>query len=248
MLEVLFKGRKIEDGKKLSMGMVKKEPEISWNMKKDRLYTIIMYDLDAPYPNKGSVYLHMLIINIPNQGEILANYIPPSPPEDSSRHRYIIRLLKQESFLDILDIEERANFPLEDFIRENNLKTLDRILFFVKKDSIRKKGSDNPGKSDYFIETSNIEESKGKYCRCVLHVAAKNPEWCNIEKAWFDERDGETCYNPYAVCAKSTRTSYRHCSEEYDLNNIPYSELKYLAQLKGIEYSSKEDIIRQLQK
>jgi hypothetical protein len=92
----------------------------------------------------------------------------------------------------------------------------------------------NPHKSSKIMPNSGLNPRQEKYCECVLKVAVKNPGSCDLEKAWFEKRDGGTCYNPYAVCAKSTGTSYRHCADNYNWDNLEDNELQAYANLNKI--------------
>lgn len=70
------------------------------------------------------------------------------------------------------------------------------------------------------------DESAARYCRCLMHVAAKQPEWCLREKAWRETRAGRRCYNPYAVCTQSTGRAGRiECSATFDWSQVPDDEL-----------------------
>ena len=62
---------------------------------------------------------------------------------------------------------------------------------------------------------------KEKYCRCVLHVAKNNTKECNRTREW-----GNKCYNPYAVCATSVKTSTGRAPCKYVFANIPIEEVK----------------------
>lgn len=101
------------------------------------LYTLVIYDPDAPYPENpiASPYLHYLEINIGSQekrSNVLASYLPPNPPPDSKPHRYLILLYRQNKIISLdknYFPEERSNFPLEAFIRENKLKLVVGTLF-----------------------------------------------------------------------------------------------------------------------
>jgi hypothetical protein len=73
-----------------------------------------------------------------------------------------------------------------------------------------------------------------KYCDCVLSVAAKQPTDCLTDKAWYEKRDGKTCYNPYAVCAKSTKNSTHECGTYYDYDKLSDEKLLTLAYLDNI--------------
>ena len=81
---------------------------------------------------------------------------------------------------------------------------------------------------------NTLTEPQKKYCRCVLKVAAKQAGACNVDKAWYESRDGVKCYNPYAVCAKSTGTTSRECGKNYSFKDLSDAELTAYAQLSGI--------------
>nr|QBK86316.1 MAG: HeH/LEM domain protein [Marseillevirus LCMAC102] len=84
-------------------------------------------------------------------------------------------------------------------------------------------------KEKYFVTRSPLSQQQKKYCRCIAHVAAKNPEWCNKHGTW------KTCVNPYAVCTTRTRrTGMFYCVKYMDLDSMPAKEVKALADMKGI--------------
>lgn len=107
------------------------------------------------------------------------------------------------------------------------------------------------GHADWFRADSKLTEGEKDYCSCVLKVASKQGGKCNLEKAWFEERDGRTCYNPYAVCAAVTHsgTGRRGCGEHYNFANIPEAELEAFANLHGISIPShaKEATLRAIE-
>lgn len=77
---------------------------------------------------------------------------------------------------------------------------------------------------------SNLPPNQKKWCRCILHVAAKQPDTC-----FTGNRTGKGCYNVYAVCSKSVGTSSRKCGEHFQFENIPDKELIAYAKLKKID-------------
>lgn len=89
-------------------------------------------------------------------------------------------------------------------------------------------------KSGYFKDLTDLTDGDQKYCRCVLHVLAKQNKGCLENKAWFKDIDGKRCYNPYAVCAKSTRHSSRQCGVNYNWEGIPDNELEGYANINHI--------------
>ena len=91
-------------------------------------------------------------------------------------------------------------------------------------------------KEKYFVHNSSLNKQQMKYCRCLAHIAAKNPEWCYEHGAW--KKTKGKCYNPYSVCTKSTKRKGRfYCNKYYDFDNMPEKEVKSLALLKGISVS-----------
>ncbi|MHB1952709.1 MAG: hypothetical protein ACYCOU_03085 [Sulfobacillus sp.] len=92
-------------------------------------------------------------------------------------------------------------------------------------------------KSAYFRPRyrETIPEQHQKYCRCVLHVMARQPDWCIKNKAWFQRRGGRSCYNPYAVCTASLhRRGYRECSRYMDFEHVPENERRAYLEFEGL--------------
>lgn len=114
--------------------------------------------------------------------------------------------------------------------------------------------SRSPGHKGYFKRGSSLTKKEESYCACVLHVAAKQPEWCLRDRAWRQKRGGATCYNPYAICAKSTRTSVgrsNKCSLSYDWEKLPVNELRAYAVLHNISIprsSSRQTLVDEIYK
>jgi hypothetical protein len=82
-----------------------------------------------------------------------------------------------------------------------------------------------------------LSEKEASNCRCVLHVAAQQPEWCLKEKAYFQQRDNVKCYNPFAVCTKTVGVPYPKgkCAEAIDFDAIPDAEVKAYALLHNMK-------------
>lgn len=257
MLEASFGRTPIRTGDRFTTGeLIAKRLDVDPSLFSDDYYTLVMYDLDAPYIENPSIspYIHLLITNIHqdnnHRGETIIYYIPPNPPVDSPAHKYYISLYRQPMGY-VTNVDNiRENYPLDNFINVNNLEFVSHNEFLVesgkklppvppKKEIIRpyvrpSSPKNRPSKEEYFKDDVALTERQQSYCRCVLHVAAKNPSWCNQERVWGEKRDGKTCYNPYAVCAKSTKTSYRWCGAELDMKNIPDDELVAHAELRRI--------------
>lgn len=184
--------------------------------KRIKISTVMIYDQSAPDPEdpSNSPYLHYLVSNIPNgridDGKVLMAYKPPQPPK--GLHVYNVILFSQKKLL-VDNVRERANFNVDNFIMKHGLTEVERLIFKVNE---KKKKKDPPAPDPPSITPTNdhskwmkpgLAPEKEKYCRCYLQVAAKQTPGCTIQKAWKQVVDGSTCYNPYAVCAKSTHTS-----------------------------------------
>lgn len=220
MFEVYFGNNKINDGEYLNLPDISEQDlELSWNSISDTYYSIIVKDV--LYDN-----ILYMIINIPEnsieEGEIVYDYIPPS--ENSE---YAIQLYSQDDYLEDFDqdytnLEESFTFNTETYPKYEKYNA-----------------SVNYQKADYFKSGHSLNDQEQKYCRCVLHVAAKQTGECLKQGKAGRIKGGEkvkgaTCSNPYAICAKTTRTSSRSCGKSYDFRKIPDNELKVYASMKGI--------------
>lgn len=78
--------------------------------------------------------------------------------------------------------------------------------------------------------TEYISGDHEKYCSCVLKVAAKQDPDCILNKNYGKGN----CYNPYAVCSKSTHDHVHSCSEYVDYSKMPIGILRAQALLYGI--------------
>lgn len=263
---------------------------LKWSSMLGQYYTVIVYDLDAPYPSRPtkSPFLQYLVINVQdnfiNSGQTLAEYIAPYPPTDSPPHRYMVEVYAQQNLkTGVVSPPSRDNFDIRKYTTDygssmiltqqfkvghilpttsasasvlqqyiptsiptptiqtfvpqqytpTNLNSINYVPFMTPTNNPTNTHSYS-NKSEYFKDGSGLDERQQKYCRCVLHAAAKQPDWCLEEKSWRDKRDGATCYNPYAVCAKSTGASSRSCGANYDYQNLPDDELIAYAQLSKV--------------
>ena len=75
----------------------------------------------------------------------------------------------------------------------------------------------------------NYQSRYAKWGRCVLHVAQKNDDACNVEHAWTktwkkkhkDTEMAKACYNPYSVCRSSVNYRGRKNSLNLDFSSQP---------------------------
>lgn len=219
-----------------------------------KLFTLLILDYNAQNPP----FLHLLVINIPGNitplnGDILAKYVPLKPPMNDPFHNYIFYLYVQPNRIVVNDIIPSNGFNLQQFTRRYHLNLVDSITLrivnndqtFPESEEGVDKVTEKMGKQSWIKSNSSLTEQQKKYCRCVLQVAEKQPGSCNMEKAWFEQREGKECYNPYAICAKSVQTSYRGCGDEYDFNNLPTNLVTAYANLNNIKTTGfeRDDII-----
>ena len=140
---------------------------------------------------------------------------------------------------ELVDLSEKMNLPTSG----TKDQLCQRINVLVSMDDemsggdrlVYERNMSEEDKDRYFLGEGALNDMQKKYCRCILHTADKQPGWCLKDKAWYKKRDGEQCYNPYAVCTKSVgrKGPAFECVKNLDLDVIPESELEALAQLKG---------------
>jgi hypothetical protein len=226
----------------------RQEISISWTSNPEKLYTVILYDLDYPLfasQNSGSSYLNLLITNVKGSnistGTSLVDYESPSPPVYSFPHNYNLDVYIQPSYIRPVQHTVRQNFDLSGFTKRHGLILMSRNSFKVgqKVPTAGSVTSENSGSSAdrkaettrFFLPDTSLSEKQQKWCKCVIKVADKQRGACNTEKAWFETRDGQECYNPYAVCSKSIGTSTRECGKNYDFRSFSDNHLITYAQL-----------------
>lgn len=113
----------------------------------------------------------------------------------------------------------------------------------------KKRKPEMNSKDNYFVSTSDLPENKKKWCRCILHVAAKQTDQCleDVVKNSGKSFNGNKCYNVYAVCAKNIGTTSRKCSQNYNFNNIPDNELIAYAKIHKISVPKPYDRIKMIE-
>lgn len=121
-LIIRYPGLRIKQGEQIIKNQVINEPEILFNLKKDKYYTLLMIDADSPKPN----FIHWLIINITTSslGKTIFNYYGPNPPENTGYHKYIFLLFEHNKPLENIIIKERIGFNVKKFVKKYKLKTI----------------------------------------------------------------------------------------------------------------------------
>ncbi|KAI1706545.1 phosphatidylethanolamine-binding protein domain-containing protein [Ditylenchus destructor] len=93
---------KVTPGIVLKPSKAENPPNVTWDTDHS-LHTLVMIDPDVPAPDGygwGPQFLHWLVVNIPENnsvanGDTVSHYYPPTPPDNSGEHRYILLVYKQ---------------------------------------------------------------------------------------------------------------------------------------------------------
>lgn len=143
-MKVSYNNKEITDGKFISPQNSQIKPIIDYQATPNTLYTLILYDPDAPSGN----HLHWVVVNIQgnniNSGNTLLEYMGPAPPKGSGTHKYIFLL-----------IEQREKKYLETLQRIMSMETLFNKLHLKEPDSKEVSRS-------YFTSSNQIAGKKRK--------------------------------------------------------------------------------------
>jgi phosphatidylethanolamine-binding protein (PEBP) family uncharacterized protein len=105
-------------------------PTVSWTTLPNALYTLLIWDPDAPSPS----YIHLFATNLrsPNlsTGQTLLSYEPPSPP--SGIHRYFTTVYQQKGTIDVPVPKSRAPFDVEEFVNQYSLTKVGEKMIRVR--------------------------------------------------------------------------------------------------------------------
>jgi len=225
--------------------------EFIWNYKNNIYYTLIIYDIDTP-----STFVHLLVTNIPKNdieyGTIILDYMKLNPP--SNTHRYIITVFEQTGLITDLKFNKRDKFSLLNFIQKNNLHLIDEKMFVSSRNEFYLDPPNNylpnHSKNSIIKQNSDLNDKDKKYCSCVIDVAEKNTNRCNLGKDWGNMSGGKMCYSPYAVCAKSVGTTNKKCGLNYDYDAMTKEQLVSFLNLNHINADtslSKDELLKMIQ-
>lgn len=234
-------------------------PENTWLSVQDYLYnlrvewkpskqyvTLIIYDVDAPTSHKPdmSPFLHQLVINISGHdirsGNVAMLYTPPAPPPRSGDHHYILALYEQEGRISE-QVNRRERFDVDSFVQRNKLVLKDYDIIVVDSETVQfyvepKQITVNPA-HPLILGTSTLSEDKMKFCSCLIEESTKMPIECVKKRESYTYEHGKTCYNPFAVCAKSVGTTSRECPQNYNFNAMDDEQIEAFAALHNISLS-----------
>lgn len=93
-------------GGELTPTQVKDIPSLAWKHKNNELYTLMMFDPDAPSRHEPTIseVRHWLVVNISgnavNNGQTIVEYIGSGAPKGTGLHRYIFLVYRQNGEID----------------------------------------------------------------------------------------------------------------------------------------------------
>ncbi len=98
-LTVTYQGVAARDGNELAPRQVMKPPVIAFKATKNRNYTLVMIDPDAPSRHEPIYreFVHWVVVNMPGSNETVASYNGAAPSYNSGLHRYFFFLYEQPS-------------------------------------------------------------------------------------------------------------------------------------------------------
>lgn len=89
-------------GQVVKAEQVQEPPHLYFRADPEKLYTVIMFDPDAPSRATapiGKNWLHWVVVNIPGSnievGETTVTYVGAGPPKDTGLHRYVFLAFEQ---------------------------------------------------------------------------------------------------------------------------------------------------------
>lgn len=129
-ITVKYNNKSIKCNEKLEKSVTQIRPTVTYKSSSKSLYTLLMFDPDAPSPKNpiNRDWLHWLVIN---NSETINEYYPPTPPSGSGPHRYFICVLEQPSVLQNITEFPRPKFNTTKFISDHNLKLVSMTKFIV---------------------------------------------------------------------------------------------------------------------
>ena len=255
MVQLVLNNVEVKEGGRVQHGLLGAELNILWNTAPGKYYTLLLIN-----PKKNSVYA--LVNNIPGAnldgGQI--QYPLTTETEDRRHLPVAVHVYLQPNY-QAFDASKhsRYNFNEAQFVAQHGLTLVDSLNFslYLPPASEETKVTwmnPNPTLTGKMAKREVDTERLDKYCRCVLDVAAKNSQECLEQKAWGQEIGGRTCYNPYAVCAKTIGTTTGrspYCGQNYNYNELPDKLLVAYARLNKIEVPepyNRQTVLKNIQK
>ena len=230
MYAISSTGKRIVDNSILRPSDVREIPYTNLlNSVPGAYYTVAIWKASGP----SSPEMNFLAINMPLKTMTLISYYPPGELNGI----YQIQVLRQREEFPVTSVRNTPNFK---FPASWNFAENVGVVTFKLENSTRPVKANGP--SGYFKPGHDLTAAQEKYCRCTLHVMGRDlkagKESCLATRNWGP---GKPCYNPYSVCAKSTKTSVGRspkCTVSYNFSGIPDDELRAYATVEGVSIPS----------
>lgn len=135
-LELFFGNRQLSNYQELPYNEKNNMISFYWPANPSKIYLIMMYDIDAPYPENPDIspYIHYFVANIRGMnllgGDEILSYEPPEPPKNSKSHRYVFSIYQQPIEYDI-NIPDRKKLDVIELINQINLIPVHSLIFTV---------------------------------------------------------------------------------------------------------------------
>mmetsp|Transcript_27800 Transcript_27800/g.54720 ORF Transcript_27800/g.54720 Transcript_27800/m.54720 type:complete len:236 (+) Transcript_27800:2-709(+) len=110
-MKVEYDGKGFAAGGELTPAASSSVPTVSWDGDKDKFYTLVFTDPDAPARSNPMFreFIHWVVTDIPGQdiskGSTVIDYLGPAPPCNSGLHRYLF-LVFEQSKAGVVDCKE----------------------------------------------------------------------------------------------------------------------------------------------
>lgn len=129
-MEVYYNNKLLNNNEFLKPSETQVKPQIKYSFENNKLYTLLMHDIDAIHGNR----FHWIVVNIFDNiknGQELLSYVGPAPPPKTGAHHYIFELYEQDGSID-MKLEER-NIPMDVIKQKLNIGEPISIIQFISK-------------------------------------------------------------------------------------------------------------------
>ena len=216
MLKAYLNDTKIKDNSSFDGSFIDAQLKVEWTPQ-TAYENYALYMYDAN--TKTNKYLNVNIHgNDILSGDVWVMYSPPNPPKGQF-HTYILNLYGYNGYI------ERPSGPINNKIEFEQVALLSSINFQIGNVEFVPLGAAEP----YFKADNDLSDKEKRYCRCVIKVSGKGK-----------------VNNPYAVCAKSVKTTSRRCGKNYDFQQFNDDELQGYIKLNKIplpNYMTRESML-----
>ncbi len=131
-VKLFFGSKEVKYGDLLTKKETANKPTIQFKKNKDKYYTTIIIDPDAPSP-KNPTYKYFLHMLKTNSNVDTVEYTGPDPPTNSGIHRYYTCVFEHDKpIVETNKLYSRPGFDLKAYVKENKLNILGCHKFTVK--------------------------------------------------------------------------------------------------------------------